>query len=79
RIVLMIEGFRFETRVGVDQHQLGVDDLYSCVLHGVADGERNHLGFAHTSLGPALATLIKENSLPRQNLGALLKMQAIKP
>ncbi|KPX44179.1 Leucine-rich repeat-containing protein [Pseudomonas syringae pv. helianthi] len=79
RKVLIKDGNRYETRDADDQHQHGLDDLYSSVLHALPDAERNQLGFAHTSQGPALATLIQENPLPRQNLAPLLKMQAIKP
>ncbi|KTB63639.1 hypothetical protein AO067_23665 [Pseudomonas viridiflava ICMP 13104] len=79
RKVLIKDGDRYETRDADDQHLHGLDNLYSSVLHALPDAERNQLGFAHTGQGPALATVVQNNPLPRQSLAPLLKMQAIKP
>ncbi|SDW05485.1 C-terminal novel E3 ligase, LRR-interacting [Pseudomonas syringae] len=79
RKVLIKDGNRYEARDADDRHLHGLDDLYSSVLHALPDAERYQLGFPHTGQGQALATLVQNNPLPRQDLAPLLNMQAIKP
>ncbi|KPB70982.1 NEL-type E3 ubiquitin ligase domain-containing protein [Pseudomonas cannabina] len=79
RKVLIKDGNRYEARDADDHHLHGLDDLYSSVLHALPDAERNQLGFPHTGQGQALAALVQNNPLPRQDLAPLLKMRAIKP
>ncbi|KPC26452.1 Leucine-rich repeat domain-containing protein [Pseudomonas syringae pv. cilantro] len=79
RKVLIKDGNRYEARDADDRHLHGLDDLYSSVLHALPDAERNQLGFPHTGQGQALAALVQNNPLPRQDLAPLLNMQAIKP
>lgn len=54
RKVLVKEGNRYQTFDAANMILHGLDDLYASVLHALPDEQRQALGFAHPSQGPAL-------------------------
>ncbi|VVP91251.1 NEL-type E3 ubiquitin ligase domain-containing protein [Pseudomonas fluorescens] len=67
---------QYEARDASDNHLHGRDDLYAALQHALPDAQRRSLGVPHVSQGADLEALIQQHALARDELRAVLKMQA---